>query len=60
MIQVAEKTTGAVPGVPNPWSGTLVYVSPERAKPLPITLTEALRNIRSLGKGVIDTDGQLR
>jgi hypothetical protein len=49
-----------LPGAPNPWSGTVVYVSHERVKPLPITLTEALRNIRTLGKGSIDIAGQLR
>jgi uncharacterized membrane protein len=42
-----------LPGAPNPWSGTIVYVSSERVEPLPMTLTDALRNIRSLGKGSI-------
>ena len=46
-----------LPGAPNPWSGTVVYVSTERVKRLPITLPEALRNIRTLGKGSIDTAG---
>jgi len=49
-----------LPGAPNPWSGTVVYVSNERVKPLPITLTEAIRNIRTLGKGPIDLPGQAR
>lgn len=35
-----------------------MYVSSERVKPLPITLPEALRNIRTLGKGLIDIPGQ--
>jgi uncharacterized membrane protein len=43
-----------VPGAPNPWSGTVVYVSEERVEPLVMTLTEALRNIRTLGKGSIE------
>jgi uncharacterized membrane protein len=47
-----------LPGAPNPWSGTIVYVTSERVKPLPMTLTEALRNIRSLGKGPINVAGQ--
>jgi uncharacterized membrane protein len=47
-----------LPGAPNPWSGTIVYVSSERVKPLSMTLAEALRNIRSLGKGSIDIAGQ--
>ncbi|MDR4493983.1 MAG: hypothetical protein R3B74_06115 [Nitrospirales bacterium] len=36
---------------PNPWSGTVVYVTPERVVRLSITLKEALKNIRVLGKG---------
>jgi len=52
------KVSVYLPGAPNPWSGTVVYVSTERVKPLPITLTEALRNIRTLGKGPIDIAGQ--
>jgi uncharacterized membrane protein len=47
-----------LPGAPNPWSGTIVYVSDERVKPLPMTLREALRSIRTLGKGLIDIAGQ--
>jgi uncharacterized membrane protein len=49
-----------LPGAPNLWSGTVLYVSTERVKPLPITLTEALRNIRTLGKGSINIAGQAR
>lgn len=54
----AGKVTVYLPGAPNPWSGTIVYVSDERVKPLPMTLTEALRNIRTLGKGSIGIAGQ--
>jgi uncharacterized membrane protein len=52
------KVSVYLPGAPNPWSGTVVYVSSERVKPLPIRLPEALRNIRTLGKGLIDIPGQ--
>ena len=54
----AGKVAVYLPGAPNPWSGTLVYVSNERVKPLPMTLTDALRNIRRLGKGSIDIAGR--
>jgi uncharacterized membrane protein len=54
------KVSVYLPGAPNPWSGTVVYVSSERVKPLPIALTEAIRNIRTLGKGPIDVPGQTR
>ncbi len=40
-----------LPSAPNPWSGTVVYVTPERVIRLSITLNEALKNIRMLGKG---------
>lgn len=40
-----------LPSAPNPWSGTVVYVDPERVIRLSITLNEALKNIRMLGKG---------
>ena len=43
-----------LPGAPNPWSGSVVYVANERVEPLQMTLTEALRNIRKLGKGSLD------
>jgi uncharacterized membrane protein len=65
-VQVAFETqrerSGKVavylPGAPNPWSGAIVYVSSERVKHLPMTLTEGLSNIRSLGKGSKDIAGQ--
>ena len=52
-----DKVAVYLPGAPNPWSGSVVYVASERVKPLPLTLTEAVRNIRSLGKGSIDIAG---
>ncbi len=52
-----DKVAVYLPGAPNPWSGSVVYVDSERVKPLPLTLTEAVRNIRSLGKGSIDITG---
>lgn len=43
-----------LPGAPNPWSGSLVFVPNERVKPLAISLAQAVRNIGALGKGFID------
>jgi len=40
-----------LPSAPNPWSGTVVYVTADRVKRLPMSLNEALKNIRMLGKG---------
>jgi uncharacterized membrane protein len=48
------KVSVYLPGAPNPWSGTVVYVSSERVRPLAITLTDAIRNIRTLGKGSLE------
>jgi uncharacterized membrane protein len=50
----AGKVAVYLPGAPNPWSGTVVYVSQERVEPLAMTLTEAVRNIRNLGKGSLE------
>ena len=40
-----------LPSAPNPWSGAVVYVTADRVTSLPISLNEALKNIRMLGKG---------
>ncbi len=40
-----------LPSAPNPWSGTVVYVTHDRVKRLSVSLSEALKNIRMLGKG---------
>lgn len=53
------KVSVYLPGAPNPWSGTVVYVTSERVKPLAITLTDAIRNIRTLGKGSLQTASQV-
>ena len=46
-----------LPGAPNPWSGSVVFVSNDRIKSLSISLPDALRNIRTLGKGSLDLSG---
>ena len=45
-----------LPGAPNPWSGSVVFVSNDRIKPLSISLPDALRNIRTLGKGSVNIE----
>jgi len=40
-----------LPGAPNPWSGTVVYVTPDRVRRLPMNVGDVVRNIRKLGKG---------
>ena len=46
-----------LPGAPNPWSGSVVFVSNDRIKRLSISLPDALRNIRTLGKGSLNIEG---
>ena len=43
-----------LPGAPNPWSGSVVYVTADRVKPLKMTVSAAVKNIRKLGKGSLD------
>ncbi len=47
------RVTIYLPGAPNPWSGSIVFVAQHRVTPLAISLTEALRTIRVLGKGTV-------
>jgi uncharacterized membrane protein len=51
-----ERTPGGnvvvfLPGAPNPWSGSVVYVSADRVEPLDMLPQEAIKNIRVLGRG---------
>ncbi|MDG2307483.1 MAG: hypothetical protein P8R42_23090 [Candidatus Binatia bacterium] len=48
------KTGNAVvylPGAPNPWSGSVVYVTADRVERLDMSVSEAVKNIRTLGRG---------
>jgi uncharacterized membrane protein len=40
-----------LPGAPNPWSGSVIFVSGERVEKLPVSVTEAIKIIRTLGRG---------
>jgi uncharacterized membrane protein len=40
-----------LPGAPNPWSGSVAYFSEDRVKRLDITVSQAIRYIRELGRG---------
>jgi uncharacterized membrane protein len=51
-----ERTAGGnvvvyLPGAPNPWSGSVVYVSEDRVEPLDMQPQDAIKNIRVLGRG---------
>lgn len=39
-----------LPGAPNPWSGSVAYVDPERVTKLDMTVPDAVKNIRTLGR----------
>jgi uncharacterized membrane protein len=40
-----------LPGAPNPWSGNVIFVSPDRVKKLDVSATEALKILHALGRG---------
>ena len=40
-----------LPGAPNPWSGAVVYFNENRVDRLDMTVAEAVRSIRQLGRG---------
>lgn len=40
-----------LPGAPNPWSGAVFYFSEDRVKRLDLTVAQAIKNIRQLGRG---------
>ncbi len=40
-----------LPGAPDPWSGSVVYFSEDRVKNLEISASEAISNVRRLGRG---------
>lgn len=48
-----------LPGAPNPWSGSVVYMSEDRVDRLDMTVSEAIRNIRQLGRGSKRTRDQI-
>jgi len=54
-FEVERTPTGNVviylPGAPNPWSGSVIYMEEKRVQPLDMTFSEALKNIRQLGRG---------
>jgi uncharacterized membrane protein len=52
-IERTEKGNVVVylPGSPNPWSGSVVYVDADRVELLDMTVPDAINNIRHLGRG---------
>lgn len=40
-----------LPGCPDPWSGSVIYMTEDRVEPIEMTVNEALKNIRTLGRG---------
>lgn len=48
-----------LPGAPNPWSGSVVYVTPDRVRRLEISVAEAVKRIRTLGRGSEELQTQL-
>lgn len=40
-----------LPGAPNPWSGSVAYLSEDRIKKLNLSVSDAINNIKQLGRG---------
>jgi uncharacterized membrane protein len=40
-----------LPGAPDPWSGSVCFVTEDRIQPLELTLLPVLKTLKSLGKG---------
>ena len=40
-----------LPGAPDPWSGSVVYFHADRVKKLELSASEAINNVRRLGRG---------
>ena len=40
-----------LPGAPNPWSGSVAYLTEDRVEPLDLAPQDAIKNIRVLGRG---------
>ncbi|HIK44742.1 MAG TPA: DUF502 domain-containing protein [Leptolyngbyaceae cyanobacterium M65_K2018_010] len=50
----SDKVALYLPGAPNPWSGSVVYVTADRVRMAPANLKETLRTIRALGIGSVE------
>ena len=40
-----------LPGAPNPWSGSVCVMSPDRVMPVDISMLAAVQHIKHLGRG---------
>ncbi|EKF73752.1 hypothetical protein A11A3_12338 [Alcanivorax hongdengensis A-11-3] len=48
--RLATRVVIYMPGAPDPWSGSLVYVTPDRVSELDVTMLGAVRHLRQLGR----------
>jgi uncharacterized membrane protein len=49
-----------LPGAPNPWSGSVVLATAEQVRKLPVSVSEALKLIRTLGRGSEELAAEVR
>lgn len=49
-----------LPGAPDPWSGSAVFVTADRVAPIDTEVKAALRTFKKLGRGAVDALGQIR
>lgn len=43
-----------LPGCPNPWSGNVVYVPADRVTPVDLSVPDAIKTVRLLGRGTTE------
>jgi uncharacterized membrane protein len=48
-----------LPGAPNPWSGSIVYITNDRVTELDLSVSQTIGNIRHLGRGSAQFENQL-
>ena len=48
-----------LPGAPDPWSGTVAYFGVDRVKKLELSASEAINNVRRLGRGSLAFQKQI-
>ena len=49
-----------LPGAPDPWSGSAVFVTADRVAPIDTEVKAALKTFKKIGHGAVDALGQVR
>lgn len=55
-----ERVVIFIPGAPDPWSGSLVYVTPDRVSAIALSVPQAITHLRRLGQGASSLELELK